>query len=237
MGRSDISCRVWYNTDMTLLELARGAEFFRGIPADGVESALERMNGVRKAFRRGETVVHAGFRADRLMVIATGRLFVYEQTSEDHPVLVRELGRGAVLGLWILHVPEITCWPGAVVAAEDTVLVSLDMERTRAFMSSGDPHVARLAQNASKILSRELFSTWRKLAVMDAPSIEARIRVYLLELDNESGGTGEVTVPFNRERMAEYFGVTRPALSRSLGKMRDQGLIDWRKNLFTLRFK
>ena len=222
---------------MTLLEIARGTEFFRGIPEEGVELALERLNGVRRVFRKGETVVHAGFKAERLMVVAAGRLFVYEQTSEDHPVLVRELGRGAVLGLWILHVPEITCWPGAVVAAEDTVLVSLDMESARAFMSEGGRYAARLALNASKILSRELFSTWRKLAVMDAPSIEARIRVYLSELDNESGGTGDVTVPFNRERMAEYFGVTRPALSRSLGRMRDQGLLEWSKNQFTLHFK
>ena len=221
---------------MTLVELAHGVEFFSGVPVDGVELALERMNGVRRSFRRGETVVHAGFRADRLMAIASGSLFVYEQASEDHPVLVRELGRGSVLGLWILHVPEITCWPGTVVAAEDTVLISLDMERTRTFMASGGPLVARLALNAAKILSRELFSTWRKLAVMDAPSIEARIRVYLSELDNESGGTGEVTVPFNRERMADYFGVTRPALSRSLGRMRDLGLIEWRKNSFKLRF-
>ncbi len=221
---------------MTLVELAHGMEFFSGVPVDGVELSLERMNGVRRSFRRGETVVHAGFRAERLMAIASGRLFVYEQTSEDHPVLVRELGRGSVLGLWILHVPEITCWPGTVVAAEDTVLVSFDMDRTRTFMASGGPLVARLALNAAKILSRELFSTWRKLAVMDAPSIEARIRVYLSELDNESGGTGEGTVTFNRERMAEYFGVTRPALSRSLGRMRDLGLIEWRKNSFKLRF-
>jgi CRP-like cAMP-binding protein len=45
-----------------------------------------------------------------------------------------------------------------------------------------------------------------------------------------------VTVPFNRERMAEYFGVTRPALSRAIGQLRDRGLLDWRKNVFTIRF-
>ena len=93
-----------------------------------------------------------------------------------------------------------------------------------------------LAVNASKILSRELFSTWRKLTVMDAQSIEARIRIYLSELDNESGRTGTVKVPFNRERMAEFFGVTRPALSRALGQMRDRGLLDWRKDVFKIRF-
>ena len=214
---------------MTLIENARRHEFFRGVSAEGLELALERMNGVRRTYRKGEIVVHAGFRADRLMAVSEGRLFVYEQTSEDHPVLVRELGPGAVLGLWILHVPEITCWPGAIVAAEDATLVSLDMESARGFMSSGGPDAARMAQNAARILSRELM-------VMDAPTIEARIKVYLSELANETGGKGEVVVPFDRERMAEYFGVTRPALSRTLGRMRDAGLISWRKNSFRIAF-
>ena len=41
---------------------------------------------------------------------------------------------------------------------------------------------------------------------------------------------------FDRERMAEYFGVTRPALSRAIGQLRDRGLLSWRKNVFTIRF-
>ena len=41
-------------------------------------------------------------------------------------------------------------------------------------------------------------------------------------------------MPFDRERMAEYLGVTRPSLSRALGHLRDQGLITWRKNVFKL---
>ena len=40
----------------------------------------------------------------------------------------------------------------------------------------------------------------------------------------------------DRERMAEYFGGTRPALSRALGMLRDRGLLSWRKNAFTIHF-
>ena len=88
----------------------------------------------------------------------------------------------------------------------------------------------------SKILAREFFSAWRKMTVMNAPTIEAKIQMYLMELDNETGKTGVVKVPFDRERMAEYFGVTRPALSRVLGQMRDRGLLSWRKSEFRINF-
>ena len=64
---------------------------------------------------------------------------------------------------------------------------------------------------------------------------EKKVMAYLTELDNESGNTGEVVAPFNRERMAEYLGVTRPALSRAIGQLRDRGLLSWRKNTFKLK--
>ena len=180
--------------------------------------------------------MHAGVRADRLMVVVSGRLHVYDQVEDDRSVLLREIGPDEVLGLWILHVPEIPCWPGSIVADEPCTLISLDMARTRALATAHDPEIVRLAFNASRILSRELFTMWRKLVIMDAQTLEARIRIYLSELANETGNTGEVVVPFNRERMAEYFGVARPSLSRALSQMRDQGLLTWRKNVFQIKF-
>ena len=219
---------------MDMKELAHEMKMFSGLSASELDETLYRLNAVKRQYRKGEIVVHAGIEADRLLVVASGHLHVYTETAGEHPVLVREIGRDEVLGLWILHVPEVACWPGTVVAAEDSVLISLGMDQMRRLLSSSEPTVARLSANSSSILARELFSTWRKLMVMDAPTIETRVMAYLTELDNESGSAGEVVIPFNRERMAEFLGVTRPALSRAIGQLRDRGLLSWRKNVFRL---
>lgn len=220
----------------SIVDIARGTDLFRGFSAAKVESLLYRFNGVKKTFSKGETVAHAGLEAKRLFVVASGRLRVYEKTARGHQIFVREICAGEVLGLWILFTPEIACWPGTVVAAEPSVLVSLDMPVVRQMMDLALPEVARFSSNVSKILAREFFSAWRKMTVMNAPTIEAKIQMYLTELNNETGKTGTVIVPFDRNRMAEYFGVTRPALSRALGHMRDRGLLSWRKSEFRINF-
>ena len=222
--------------DMEMVRLARATELFRGLSDEEIADMLVRLNAVKKLFRRGVIVMHAGFPADRLMVIASGCLHVYDNEQDSRQVLVRTICQGSVLGLWILHVPEITHWPGHVIAATPCTLISLDMARARAMIDAGDPDILGLALNASKLLSHELFATWRKMTVMNAPTIEARIRTYLSFLDNETGRTGKITIPIDRERMAEYLGVSRAALSRSLGMMRDRGLLTWRKNSFQLKF-
>lgn len=222
---------------MTLNELARHHELFRGISPHEIGEVLYRFNAVRKAYGCGEMVINAGLPAKRMYAVLSGRLRVYTQATEKQSVLVREVRAGEVLGLWVAHVGSASsCWPESVVAVEPSVLISLDIAAARQMMEMPGPTVARLAVNASRILSRELFALWRKLMVMDAPTIEARVRVYLSELDNETGRAGSVVVPFNREQMADYFGVTRPAMSRTLGKMRDDGLISWHKNIFKLHF-
>jgi len=220
----------------SITELAGKTGFFRGMTADEIDRLLFRFNGVKKSYRKGEVIVHAGMAAARLMIVVSGHLHVYQRVMDDREVLVREITKGTVLGLWMLNNPEIENWPATVVVAEPCVMISLDMARVRRFLESGDPEVGKIAVNVSCLLSRELFTIWRKLSVLSEQNLVDRIHMYLAELHHESGDSGEVTVPFNREKMAEYFGVTRPALSRALGQMRDNGLLSWRKNVFKLRF-
>ncbi len=218
------------------MESSETAGLFAGLSAHDVEALTLRLNGVRRTYRRGETVVHAGLKAERLMLVQKGRLRVYENTGDDRAVLVREIGPGEALGLWILYMPDVTCWPGSVEAVEESALLSLDLARARTLFAEGGAAAARLADNAARLLARELFAMWRKVSVMDASTIEARVRIYLTTLDNESGNTGTVVAPLNRARMAEYFGVSRPSLSRTLCQMRDRGLLAWRRNVFEIKF-
>jgi len=220
----------------SIVSLAAQSELFRGMSPGEIERLLFRFNGVKKLYRKGEVIVHAGMEATRLTAVISGHLHVYQRVMDDREVLVREIGTGTVLGLWVLNSPEIKNWPATVVVAEVCMAVSLDMACVRRFLESGDPAVGKLAVNILHLMSRELFSVWRKLSVLSEQNLVDRIQMYLYELHHETGDTGVVVVPFNREKMAEYFGVTRPALSRALGQMRDRGLIAWRKNTFEIKF-
>ena len=223
---------------MNLPELAHTVKLFEGLSVEETDKLLYRLNGVLKTYQSGEIVVHAGWDIDRLVLVISGHLQVYVNSSDikEPQVLVRDIGEGETVGLWALHVPAMTRWAGTIVAAEQSNLISLDMASMRLLLedAKGTPSVTRLAVNMARQLAEQLLSTWRKLMVMNETTIESRVMVYLNELDNESGHTGTVIVPFNRNHMAQYFGVARPSISRALCHLRDQGLITWRKNVFVL---
>ncbi len=76
-------------------------------------------------------------------------------------------------------------------------------------------------------LSQRIFCT-------SAKTIRARLLTYLSAVSVQSGST-TFEIPFDRQQLAEYLNLDRSALSKELGRMRDDGLIDFHKNSFKLK--
>lgn len=55
-----------------------------------------------------------------------------------------------------------------------------------------------------------------------------------LSMEAEKNKCGTFTIPFNRQQLADYLSVDRSAMSSELGRMRDEGLLKFEKNRFTL---
>mgnify|MGYP001086191888 CR=1 FL=1 len=47
-------------------------------------------------------------------------------------------------------------------------------------------------------------------------------------------GSSSFSIPFDRQQLADYLGVDRSALSKELGRMRNEGILTFRKNHFQL---
>lgn len=75
-------------------------------------------------------------------------------------------------------------------------------------------------------LSGRIFCTTPK-------TIRGRLATYFAQQQLQAGGLA-FDVPFTRQQMADYLNLDRSALSKELGKMRDEGLLTFDKNHFVL---
>ncbi len=92
----------------------------------------------------------------------------------------------------------------------------------------------RLMQNLLGILSNENMRRMYKIEILSQYSLRERVMLYLRLMRGQKG-SDEFTIPFDREQLAQYLNVNRSALSHELSKMRDEGLIDFRKNKFRIK--
>ena len=73
-----------------------------------------------------------------------------------------------------------------------------------------------------------------KLTHMGQRTTRAKLMSYFSAEAQRRGGY-EFDIPFSRQQLADYLGVERSGLSLELGKMRDEGLLDFHKSHFLLK--
>ena len=73
-------------------------------------------------------------------------------------------------------------------------------------------------------LSARIFCT-------SAKTIRGRLLTYLSAQAVEAGSSA-FSIPLDRQQLADYLNVDRSALSKELGRMRDEGLLEFHKNRF-----
>ena len=87
-------------------------------------------------------------------------------------------------------------------------------------------HLLTLISNAN--MKREY-----RLAILSQKGLRERVLTYLT-MQTAKRHTDTFTIPFSREELASYLCVNRSALSHELSLMQREGLISFRKNVFTL---
>ena len=68
---------------------------------------------------------------------------------------------------------------------------------------------------------------------MSKRSTREKLISYLSE-EAQRHNSGSFLIPFNRQQLADFLSVDRSAMSNELCKMRDEGLLKFEKNKFTL---
>lgn len=97
------------------------------------------------------------------------------------------------------------------------------------------PFKSRIMKNLLFMISEENRSLRGKLDITAVKSLREKIFNYLyLQANIQKKST--FTIPFvNRADFADYLGVNCSALSRELGRMRDEQILDFYKNSFILK--
>lgn len=83
-----------------------------------------------------------------------------------------------------------------------------------------------ISVNKNLTLSTRIFCTASK-------SVRSRVMTFL-SAQAVKNDNMEFTIPFNRQQMADYLNLDRSALSKELCRMRDEGILSFRKNKFKL---
>ena len=123
--------------------------------------------------------------------------------------------------------------PHDVIAVEESTVLFLDAGRIFAVCSPACRYHRQVLENLFFAISEKNRGLVQKLGYLSRRFIREKLLAYLSQ-EAGKAGSPSFSIPFNRQQLADYLAVDRSAMSRELCRMRDEGLIRFERNRFTL---
>ena len=120
------------------------------------------------------------------------------------------------------------------VAVKQSVVLFLDVHRILTMCPSSCHFHGMLIRNLLSVIASKNKMLTQKLEYMSQRTTREKLLSYLSE-QSLKAGCPSFDIPFNRQQLADFLSVDRSAMSNELCKMRDEGILLFEKNHFTLK--
>ena len=119
------------------------------------------------------------------------------------------------------------------VAAQDSKVLFLSFCRVMHTCTHACQFHQTLIENMVRLIARKNRELMRKVEVVSKKTLREKILAYLsIQAQSQGGKTFEI--PLGRVEWAEYLCADRSALTRELARMKEEGILDYQKNTFTI---
>lgn len=187
---------------------------------------------IRSSFYpKNTTIFHVGDRIHEIGIVETGSVHIETIDLWGNKSILNHIGMGEIFAetYALCHEPMMV----DAIAAEDSriLLLKLDIllnsqNHQRTWYNKLQNNILNLAVQKNLALSNRIFCTTAK-------TIRNRLLTYL-SMASVKAKNATFQIPFDRQQLADYLNVDRSALSKELGKMRKEGILEFHKNEFTL---
>lgn len=212
-------------------EIINKSPIFSGMSKSEIQETLEGLNAVKRKYKKGSILFHAGNTTDVMGLVLKGSITIENSDPWGNRTILSIVGEGEFFAETYALLQDTVLLVDAVANDNSEILLF----HTKPLISE-TPTLSwqnKLIRNLLSIsLQKNLHLSGRSFHT--APkNIRGRIMSYLSSLSLQTGSK-EFNIPFDRQQMADYLNVERTALSKELGKMRDANIISFRKNHFRI---
>jgi CRP-like cAMP-binding protein len=193
---------------------------------------LSCLNARLHEYKKGEYVLRQGEHMNFITVLVDGELHIQRDDYWGNRAIINHIAVGEMFGEAYIA-PESGALLNDVVAVEDSTVIFFDVRKIITVCSSACRFHTMVVQNLIFTISEKNRKLVQKLGHMSKRSTREKLISYLSE-ESKRQNSARFTIPFNRQQLADFLSVDRSAMSNELCKMRDEGLLRFKKNSFSL---
>ena len=214
------------------MEIIKTCPLFRDITDDDLGSMLTCLGAKSECFDKRYTIIAEGSPAKYIGIVLSGSVSVEQTDIYGNRSILSVAGPSHIFGE-AFACADVDAIPVSVVANEDSLIMFINIERILVTCSNNCPFHNKLIRNLMHDLAQKTLMFHRKIDVISRRTTREKLLSYL-NYEARRQGSGSFDIPFDRQGLADYLEVDRSGLSLEISKLRKEGILESRKNHFTL---
>lgn len=207
------------------IDVLKKNRLFEGIGTSDLKSMLNCLNPKIRDYNKNDYIALAGEKFDNIGIIVKGSAAVVKEDVNGNRVIMTLLKAGDMFGEMAAFSSR-PVWPANVHVQERCTVYFIQSSKIVGTCSNACLWHTILIQNLLKVISEKALMLNRKVEYLTIKSMRGRISAFLLEQYKKTG-EAIITLPMNRNELADFLNVSRSSMSREMCRMRDEGIIDF----------
>lgn len=216
-------------TDAALLQKI---PLFNGLSDADLKDIQEEARAM--AFEEGSFLFYQDDPAERLFIIKSGRVKLYQLSDDGQQVLMQVMTPGMLFAA--IGMVEGALYPVSAEAAAPTQVISWSQKTLLDLME----RYPRLALNGLKVMSDQVRNFQNRYRELATERVERRLARNVLRLASQTGRKTDegvlLDLPLTRQDLAEMSGTTLFTVSRILTQWEAQGIVLSGREKLVIRF-
>ena len=205
---------------------------FNGMTPDEIDQALNELCAIEKAYKKNSLILRAGDITDSLGLVLSGSVTIESNDMWGNRTILSNVGEGGFFAetyALLENEPLLV----DVRANENCRILFFKVGSLKKLKSNMNLWSFKLISNLLMISANKNLHLSGRSFHTSPKTIRGRVMAYLNSVSLKKD-SNEFDIPFDRQQLADYLNLERSALSKELGKMKKDGLIEVRKNHFKL---
>ncbi len=218
---------------MIHLTVLKKTPLFHEIADSEIESLLKCLSAKTETFKKNQFIFHAGSTTTTLGIVLSGCVHIIREDFWGNQEILSEITLGNLFGetYACLQKEPLSV---SVLAVETTEVLFLNVTNMMTTCSSACQFHSRLMRNLLSVVAGKNLMLTKKIEHLAQRTTREKLLSYLSS-ESIRHGSADFQIPFNRQQLSDFLCVDRSAMSNELGKLRDEGILEFHKNQFQLK--
>ncbi len=204
---------------------------FKGLGEADFQYALDFFHAKERTFARGEALRLDDGIMRQFGLVLSGNIQVSMDDFDGNHMIMASVTPGITFGESLCYLGRRTFVSVRSVTSSRVLMMDTDSLKDPDRIMSPLDH--DLVRRFTTMLAQRALAMNDRIQILSKPTIRRKVITLLSQYAGRSGSS-VITLPFSREAMATYLGVNQSALSRELGAMQEEGMIEFKNNVFRI---